>query len=602
MRSEIDISKKVLLLVLFFLCSFLFVVYFAMDPSVKESPSTAERSGYPSFFSYADDQIRHFMELYHIPCFALAMVDDQSVMYQRIKGYQDVRNHIAAGPDTLFRVCSISKLFTALEIMRLYEDGLVDIDRPISFYIPYFSIKTRFREQESLTLRKILAHRSGLPRNGCLLPWHRDGDPHVLEDVVRSLKDSYMAYPPGYRYKYSNVAFDILGHVIEKKRKAFFAEYMDTEVLPQTGMNSSTFAPSSSDIARTATGYHYRDGALIPYASYQRSQIASSNLHVNLSDMCEFIRFIFRGGSSEKGQIIKEDTLEMMFHPQYSWPGDPHENGLAWRTDTRRLEELAVFHHGICQGTQSLVLLLPERKLGLFLVCTSSGVDDFILMDMGFQMLSLLLEIRYGIKKTTEHQNVHVENKNEIEDPGEYEGSYCLDGEKIKVFTEGKDLKVRIEEGTMDLVPLGENNFILSSREKELKRFGNIEIRFFPDSYSDQWLVNIFRGGVYIGTAVTCPVMDIDSAAKWQKLSGEYEAEPRSISRFTGKKQSGWAKVILKERVLYLPSHRAVLKPISPTELVIMGGLFDGETMTWDPQSGYITWQDVIYSKKLDHN
>jgi hypothetical protein len=318
--------------------------------------------------------------------------------------------------------------------------------------------------------------------------------------------------------------------------------------------------------------------------------------------MCEFIRFIFRGGSSGNGQIIKEDTLEMMFHPQYSWPGDPHENGLAWRTDTQRLEELAVFHHGICQGTQSLVLLLPERKLGLVLACTSSSVDDFILLDLGFQMLGLLLEIRYGIKKPPEHGQVPVVQDNEIEDPGQYEGSYCLDGETIRVFTESKDLKVRIEEGTMDLVPLGEKNFILSSREKELQRFGSIEIRFFFDSYTDQWLVHIFRGGVYSGTAVPCPVMDVDSAAKWQKLEGQYEGHPRIISRFTGEKRTGWAEILLRERVLYLPSHNAVLKPVSPTELVIQGGLFDGETMTWDPQSGYITWQDVVYSKKTYHN
>jgi hypothetical protein len=217
-------------------------------------------------------------------------------------------------------------------------------------------------------------------------------------------------------------------------------------------------------------------------------------------------------------------------------------------------------------------------------------------------MLGLLLEIRYGVKKLPEHGQVPVVNRNEIEDPGQYEGSYCLNGEKIKVFTEGKDLKVRIEEGTMDLVPLGENNFILSSREKELQRFGSIEIRFFPDSYTDQWLVHIFRGGVYSGTAVPCPVMDVDSAAKWQKLEGQYEGHPRIISRFTGEKRTGWAEILLRERVLYLPSHNAVLKPVSPTELVIQGGLFDGETMTWDPQSGYITWQDVVYSKKTYHN
>ncbi len=588
-------SLKVIFIVLLFLLVLAALMWGFVRPDIFQKTPPFSRGDYSYAIHHAENRISYLMTEYHLPCFAFAMVSDQKVIYQAVRGFQDLQQGLEANLDTVFRLCSISKVFTALEIMRLYEEGLVDIDLPLSKYIPYFSIKSRFRDEDPVTLRKILAHRSGLPRNGCLLPWHWDGQPEVLEDVVRSLKYSYMAYPPGYRYKYSNVGFDILGHLIEKKRKKLFPEYMDREVLPDMEMEESAFLPGSDDIGRIARGYSYGNGTFLPYGQYELNQMASANLHSTIPDMCDFMRFLFRWGQVEKGQRIKGETLEMMFQPQYSWPGDPHENGLAWRTDTHRLSELTVFHHGICMGTQSLIALMPEKKQGIVLICNSSSVDDSILLEFGFEILGLMLQTIGGVLPMSESGQQPSVSPRTFSDKDQYEGKYCLDGEIIELFVRSEDLKVKIEPGEMDLLPLEGRRFSLSSDLESFERFGKIEVEFFMDEMSNDWIIHIFRGGIYTGTAIKCPVLEETALEQWRKLEGEYEAYPRFESRFTGEKRFGRAEIMLKDNFLLLPSHRAVLMPLNDTELIIKGGLFDGETMLYDPVTGYITWQDVVY-------
>ena len=588
-------SLKAIFIVLLFLFLLTPLMWDFSGPDVFQKTPTFYRGDYSYAIHHAENRISYLMTEYHLPCFAFAMVDDQKVIYQAVSGYKDLQEGLMADLETLFRVCSISKVFTAIEIMRLYEEGLVDIDLPLSKYIPLFFNKKPFQDEDPVTLRKILAHRSGLPRNGCLLPWHWDGQPNVLEDVVRSLKYSYMAYPPGYRYKYSNVGFDILGHIIEKKRKKLFPEYMDRDVLPDMDMEESTFLPLSDDIGRIARGYSYAKGTFSSYGRYELNQMASANLHSTIPDICDFMRFIFRKGQVGQGQRIKGETLEMMFQPQYSWPGDPHENGLAWRTDTHRFSELTVFHHGICMGTQSLIALMPEKKQGIVLICNSSSIDDSILLEFGFEILGLMLQTIDGVLPKSESGPQPSGSPQTSSEKDQYEGKYCLDGEIIELFIKSEDLKVKIEPGEMELLPLEGRRFSLSSDMRSLERFGKIEVEFFLDEISKDWMIHIFRGGMYVGTAIKCPVLDETALEKWRKLEGKYEAYPRFESRFTGEKRFGHAEIILKDNFLLLPSHRAVLMPLNDMELVIRGGLFDGETMLYDPVTGYITWQDVVY-------
>ena len=112
----------------------------------------------------------------------------EEVIYQQTTGLSNIEENIPADFETVYKAGSISKLFTAIEIMRLYEEGLIDLDEPITTYLPDFSIKSRFNDTGIIIIRNILAHRSGLPRNGNIPVWAWDNQTYILRDLVASLE------------------------------------------------------------------------------------------------------------------------------------------------------------------------------------------------------------------------------------------------------------------------------------------------------------------------------------------------------------------------------------------------------------------------------
>jgi CubicO group peptidase (beta-lactamase class C family) len=106
------------------------------------------------------------MDKYDLPSVVVAMIDDQNIVYKQAYGLANLETKKPATLDTVYKLGSITKSFTGIEIMRMCEEGLIDLDARITDFIPDFSINSRFSFSEPITIRSILAHRSGLPRNG----------------------------------------------------------------------------------------------------------------------------------------------------------------------------------------------------------------------------------------------------------------------------------------------------------------------------------------------------------------------------------------------------------------------------------------------------
>ena len=245
-------------------------------------------------YTYAGDLAAHrveaLMQQYHMPGAAAALIDDQEIVWQGDFGLAEIASETPVTNDTIFKLWSLAKPFTALEIMRLAEEGLVDLDAPISTYIPEFTIQSRFPTNEAITIRHILAHRSGLPRNGCVRPdWHFGAD--ALEQAAASVKDCTLAYPTGARYKYSNVGYGLLGYIIQDQRGQPFPVAMASRLLAPLGMADSSFWSSDLfgvgqlDRARIATGYEYYEGEHYSYEQVDDAKIPSSNLYATIGDL-----------------------------------------------------------------------------------------------------------------------------------------------------------------------------------------------------------------------------------------------------------------------------------------------------------------------------
>ena len=205
-----------------------------------------------------EKRIQKLMRKQNLPGFAITIVDDQKVLYQEAFGLADLENNIQASTGTVFRMWSVSKLFTALELFREVEEGLVNLDDPLLEYLPEFTIQSRSAEEQTITVKSVLAHRSGLPRNECVSKPGAVAPPMRLDKFETEVADCFLAFPEGTRYHYSNLGYSLLGRIIEENRHEGFAPYMKKYMFEALGMNHTTFSSSDlGDSSVLAGGYEF---------------------------------------------------------------------------------------------------------------------------------------------------------------------------------------------------------------------------------------------------------------------------------------------------------------------------------------------------------
>jgi len=118
---------------------------------------------YTKAIHFTEKSINQLMHKQHLPGFAITIVDEKGIIYQRAFGLSDIENEIPASTKTVFKIWSVAKVFTAIEIFREVERGLINLDLPIARYLPGFNIQSRYNTTGVITVKSILAHRSGLP-------------------------------------------------------------------------------------------------------------------------------------------------------------------------------------------------------------------------------------------------------------------------------------------------------------------------------------------------------------------------------------------------------------------------------------------------------
>jgi len=392
-RKSINARKHVMTFAVLFTLVFMFSC-----TGEPQKPENIQGDGY----AYTKEWITWYItnELIKktkVPSVAVALVDDQEVVWQETFGFANLEEQIPATVDTIYRIGSVSKPFTALAIMKLYEEGLMDLDAPITDYLPGFSMQSRFPESDPITIRNLMSHRSGIPNTKRAM-----GEAHLesferisLEEIVDSLKDDYVAYPVGYRFKYSNLGFVLLGRIIELVTGNEFAEYMQGNVLEPLGMVNSSFLSSPEIDAMIAMGYKIIEGEAESRPHIDFSELPGDNLYATLNDMNEFVKFLFNEGRVGSNQFIRNETLEMMYVDSFSRPRDPVPWGLPWELIHLSTNQLAVYHGGDMPGFSTYVGFLPDEKLG-FVILTNYEFPP--LTPLRKKTLELMLETKFGIK------------------------------------------------------------------------------------------------------------------------------------------------------------------------------------------------------------
>jgi CubicO group peptidase (beta-lactamase class C family) len=257
--------------------------------------------------------------------------------------------------------------------MQLVERGKVDLDAPVTRYLPYFQLRDpRYR---SITVRQMLTHTSGMPDVDDYLWDKPEFDDGALERYVRSLQDKVLRWDPGTKFAYSNMAYEVLGDLVAKVSGMSFEDYVGENILKPVGMTSSTLLFKEAAPAKLAAGHTPgKDGAVIPVAHYpyNRSHTPSSNLHSSATDMVRWMLVNLNRGELDGRRILKDSTYDLMWTPaEASKDVRPGTSvGISWFLRSHKGQQI-VMHGGSDDGFLTTVVLLPARKTGVVVLVNS---------------------------------------------------------------------------------------------------------------------------------------------------------------------------------------------------------------------------------------
>ncbi len=369
---------------------------------------TAQAQDQAGFETQLDAFVKTEMEKSGAKGLTLAIAQSDGTIYTQGYGLADETANKPVTTKTVFRIGSLSKVFTALGIMKLHETGKLNIDAPMVDVLPSFTIKPGPLTQNStsgdITPRHMMTQHSGLPSDY----FHNNYTefPPSLEEFTDQFKNEFLAYPAGHVYSYSNSAFTILGRIIEVAAETPFGDYMDEELLLASGMSLSSFYLNDNISDELSKGYF--KGDVTPYMIIP--EVPAGTLYSNADDMANFMNMILNKGLFSEKRVIEEDTLEEMFRLQNSDNERDRETGrkrgLGWAINEDYAGKsfgwegsTAIFH--------SNVEIIPEQDLGVFVsINTAEGAGS--MRRIAAFALEKALELLRNVEKSVEQAEVKV--------------------------------------------------------------------------------------------------------------------------------------------------------------------------------------------------
>ncbi|MGC9324852.1 MAG: serine hydrolase domain-containing protein [Desulfomonilia bacterium] len=402
---------------------------------------------------YLSTYIEKSMKTNDIVGLSIALVDVQELLWARGFGYADKENNVPATKNTVYRVGSISKLFTATAVMKLAQEGKVDIDAPLVTYVPEFSMRTRYPNSSAITPRHIMTHHSGLPTDYLNGMFARS--PERLEGLVSRLHDEYTAFPPGYVFCYSNIAVSILGLLVETASKREFSSYMHEELLHPLGMSRSSFTRSGDASGLLARSYAEGD----VQEQFLLRDMPAGSLYSSVADMSRFISMVFAEGSSAGTQILQPETLEEMLRVQTTdTPLDADTKiGLNWLIQEKEGMGTIVGHSGGVVSFHSHLYAVPGEKIAV-IVMTNCVEGAHASGEICMEALESLHELKSG-EKIPEKQEPDPEANIPEQRLKEFEGTYDTIVGSLSLKKKGGRLVTSIRGDSFILFPRQDGTF-----------------------------------------------------------------------------------------------------------------------------------------------
>ncbi|MEZ4524068.1 MAG: serine hydrolase domain-containing protein [Thermomicrobiales bacterium] len=324
-----------------------------------------------------------------LPGTAVGIVHDQELIYACGFGHADVESGTALTKDSIFRIASHSKLFTAISIMQLRDAGKLQLDDPIAEHLPWFNIQNRHPDARPITIRHLLTHTSGLPREAGSAYWLNFDFP-TLEQVRERLSGQETIFPTETRWKYSNLALTLAGEIVAAASGKSFADYVQESILGPLGMSSTSVVFPDDQRDRLVTPYSRRlpeqQREPLPFVDAV-GMAAATGLSSSVSDMARFISWQFRLLDGKETEIISAHTLKEMQRPHWVQPDWKSGWGIGFGIEHRDDRDL-IGHGGGYPGNLTSTRISPEERVGVIVFTNSADGSPQEISDRIFEWVA----------------------------------------------------------------------------------------------------------------------------------------------------------------------------------------------------------------------
>ena len=434
-----------------------------------------KKGDFPGAVTALDTIIRNNLKRHRIPGAAVALVHDGRVIFSQCYGYADTHKKVAITEDTYFMAGSLTKPFTALAVLKLTEEGKIDLHADIKKYIPDFSIRNLYDGEVPITVNHLLTHTSGL-----MVDYYvhsTGGKKHPNADLLSQLQKEYLCFKPGSAFKYSNIGYRLLGMMIEQVTGERFEGYLEKEVLKPLGLNNSFF-DYTPDMALHMSKGHNGDTETSRVDNEDKS---ASGLFSTLKDLTAFLKFLSAPAGQLPGGINNDKIIELIIKNADPTIDTFYESkniySFGWYLNSYQFNGIheVLSSSGNINGFSTAMEYVPEERLGI-VILTNSSLGWKANMDIIARGLGGFIDASCG----PETRRTHDENQKNMESTPEYEslcGRYVGFGPIVDIFQKKNRLYVKFKGPAARLIPEGDGVF------KPVLRilFINIDVARFTD-------------------------------------------------------------------------------------------------------------------------
>ncbi len=511
------------------------------------------------------------IQVLHDPGLAIGITYRDKLLFVGHYGFSNRASRQPVLPETLFQVGSISKGFTSIALLQLQEQGLLNINDPVTKYLPWFEIQSAYAP---ITLRHLMNHTAGIIMGS-------DETSAAITETW-NLRHTRASIPPGELFHYSNSGYKVLGLVLEAILKAPISKILEERLLDPLGMNSSHAAITQAIRPQLAVGYigyfddrpHLRGGPLAP-APWLESDTADGAISSTAEDMCCYLQSLLRRGEG----LLTPASFEQLIQPNIATGDGLHGEHYGLGMFIQNLNGNKVIGHG--GGMVGyLAYLLADLDAGLGIITlTNSPYDPEPITRLALDLLTNTL----NEGEIIETPAADAYSEQPIED---YLGSYACGNKKFSLTSEGEDLHLKFEGDSVRLEPTRSDRFLVPHPNFEL--FPLIFERETPAEDEEKPAIRAALHGpdVYNRNGASIPP-EVEIPPEWSAFPGHYRSYNPWLTNF---------RVVLRRGVLWFIEPGGDEESLHPLE----PGLFRVGDNPLSPE--FLCFEAIIDGKALFAN